>query len=206
MSWRPAPAVQAALAEATRRWPKRSRVADGTIGDLRHSSTTSDHNPDSRGVVLAFDLTHDPRNGCDAHALVRAAVDRRDRRVKYAISQGQIWSRKRAGEGWRPYRGSNPHDKHAHVSVERAWENDTGDWWPQPKPTPPDPEQEDDMARLIRGKGEKSVYGTDGTVRWHIPNPRVLADLIRAGVYGPGKVTEVDVETVDALPLVNRRA
>lgn len=136
MSWRPAPAVSAALGEATRRWPKRSRKSDGTVSSERHKKQNpkSDHDPDERGVVLALDLTHDPANGCDAHELVRAAVARRDPRIKYAISQDRIWSKKRAAEGWRPYMPRNPgrnrHDKHAHISVDRAHEDDTSPWWP----------------------------------------------------------------------------
>lgn len=129
MTWHVVPAVKAGLREATERWPNRNKASDGTIGDVAHSNRTSDHNPDDRGAVLAFDLTHDPSNGCDAHALVRAAVDRRDRRIKYAISNGRIWSATRAAEGWRRYRGSNPHAKHVHVSVNRAHEDDTAPWW-----------------------------------------------------------------------------
>ena len=133
MSWRLAPAVAAGLSQATERWPGRSRASDGTIGDPRHAAAgTSEHNPDRRGVVLAFDLTDDPAAGCDAHALVRAAVDRRDRRILYVISRRRIWSTARAAEGWRPYNGGNPHVKHAHVSVARAHEDDTSPWWPAP--------------------------------------------------------------------------
>jgi hypothetical protein len=131
MGWYVVPAVRSALDEATRRWPNRSRTSDGTIGDVKHSSRTSDHNPrPDDGAVTAFDLTHDPANGCDAHALVRAAAERGDPRIKYAISNRRIWSYARRGEGWRPYRGPNPHEKHAHVSVARAHEDDTSAWWP----------------------------------------------------------------------------
>lgn len=152
--WTAAPAVKAALAEATRRWPDRDRSADGTIGDVAHSSRTSDHNPDDRGVVLAFDLTCDLDAGCDAHALVRAAVARRDPRIKYAISQGHIWSKKRADEGWRTYTGSNPHRKHAHVSVDRAFEDDMSEWWPAaPTPLDPPPSLEEVAMRVIYAPG-----------------------------------------------------
>lgn len=136
MSYSIAPAATAALRQASALWPKRSRAGDGLIGDAAHRSRRSWHNPSDRhgnptpnGVVLAFDLTHDPANGCDAHALVRAAVARGDRRVSEAISRGRIWTRARASEGWRPYGGANAHDHHAHVTV--AWEHrtDTGPWW-----------------------------------------------------------------------------
>ncbi len=134
MTWHAVPAVKAALAEATERWPDRNKASDGTIGDPAHSNRTSDHNPDERGHVLAFDLTCDLDNGCDAHKLVREAVARGDKRIKYAISERQIWSHARRKEGWRPYSGPNPHETHAHVSVERRYENDTSPWWAIPEP------------------------------------------------------------------------
>lgn len=138
-----APACRALLTQATLRAPNRSKVSDGTIGDAAHRARRSAHNPslkdgtpDPNGVVLAVDLTHDPEHGCDAHALVRDLVARNDRRVYEAISQGRIWTRKRAAEGWRPYRGSNPHDKHAHITVTWEHRNSTDPWWPR---------EEDDM-------------------------------------------------------------
>ncbi len=150
-----APAAAAALRQATQRWPNRDRSSDGTIGDPAHSSRTSDHNPAEDGYVYAFDLTNDPARGCDAHALVRAAVARRDPRVRYAISNGRIWSAARAAEGWRPYSGPNPHTKHAHVSITRAFRDDTRPWWPA-TPAPPNPEELDvDEATLRRIVGEE---------------------------------------------------
>lgn len=143
MTYTIAPACRALLTQATLRYPKRNRASDGTIGDAKHRARRSWHNPslrdgtpDPSGTVLAVDLTHDPDNGCDAHQLVRDLVAKHDRRVSEAISQGQIWTRARAAEGWRPYRGSNPHDKHAHITVAWLWRNSTDPWWPQ----------EDDMA------------------------------------------------------------
>ncbi len=174
MTWHAVPAVKAALAEATERWPNRNKASDGTIGDPAHSNRTSDHNPDERGHVLAFDLTCDLDNGCDAHALVREAVARGDRRIKYAISQRQIWSHARRKEGWRPYSGPNPHEKHAHISVERRHENDTSPWWPTPEP-PPSVEEDmrlhpDDIELIAKrtaahvADGTK-IYGTDNLRR-----------------------------------------
>lgn len=153
MAYKIAPAAKAALAEATDRWPNRSRKSDGTVGDARHRNRRSWHNPSKPdgtphpdGTVYAFDLTHDPANGVDAHALVRAAVARGDRRVLEAISNSKIWTKKRAAEGWREYSGSNPHDKHAHVSVDPKFADDTSPWWstaaqpePDPQPEPSEP-------------------------------------------------------------------
>jgi hypothetical protein len=127
VSWTVAPAAACLLDQATDRWPARSRVSDGTIGDPAHSSRTSDHNPDGRGVVHAADLTHDPAAGCDDHANAEAVKD--DPRTKYVIWDHRIWNPS-ISRTWRPYTGSNPHDKHMHVSVlSGEIENSTRDWF-----------------------------------------------------------------------------
>jgi hypothetical protein len=39
--------------------------------------------------------------------------------VSYIVWNRQIWSKKRAAEGWRPYTGtSNPHTDHVHISFD----------------------------------------------------------------------------------------
>ena len=105
------------------------------MGDAAHQATPSDHN-----LGNAFDLTHDPVHWCDSHRMVRFAVQRRDPRIKYAISNRRIWSQARAAEGWRVYSGTNPHEKHAHVSIFDVHRNSTAAWWtstPPPEPAPP---------------------------------------------------------------------
>lgn len=125
----PAPACKAVLSQASALWPTRSTASDGIMPDLRHQAIVSDHNDGN-----AVDLTHDPASGCDAHKWARELVARRDRRIKYVISNGEIWSSLMANKGWRPYTGDNPHRKHAHVSI--LWEarDDTSPWFPQPAP------------------------------------------------------------------------
>lgn len=145
---RVAPAAQSILNQASALWPRRSKASDGTIGDKAHRLRRSDHNPDRTGVVLAADLTHDPRNGVDAHAWARWLATRNDRRVKYIISNGQVWYPRK---GWRKYRGSNKHTKHVHVSINKPYQNDTSPWFagfkagtvpaPAPTPAPPAPPQ-----------------------------------------------------------------
>lgn len=129
MAWRPAPSVAAGLAEATRRWPHRSRASDGTIGDAAHAARQSDHNPDARGVVHAFDLTHDPAHGVDCEQLASHLVRVRDARVKYLIWNKRICSS--THWAWQPYTGKNPHTHHLHVSIRNttAAELDTSPWW-----------------------------------------------------------------------------
>lgn len=136
---RVAPAAQAILDQATFHRPKRSRRSDGTVGDRAHRARRSDHNPDERGIVMAADLTHDPRNGIDAHGWARWLARKRDPRVKLLISNGESWTPER---GWRPYTGPNPHRTHAHVSIVRGREFDTGPWfagWLHDSPPPPPP-------------------------------------------------------------------
>lgn len=128
-----APAAQAILDQATALWPNRSRASDGTLGDPAHAARVSDHNPGHNGLVHAADLTHDPANGCDNNRNAEQVKD--DPRVKYVIWNRRIWNPS-ISRTWRPYTGSNPHDKHMHVSVTDAGENDTSPWF-----TP----QEDDM-------------------------------------------------------------
>lgn len=99
-------------------WPNRSKVSDGWIGDAAHAAVASDHNPNAQGVVTALDITHHP-GYFDAHALADRLISNRHPNLKYIISNGRIagdWT----GWTWRPYNGSNPHNKHIHVSVGRG--------------------------------------------------------------------------------------
>lgn len=140
-NWKLAPSLIALEDEANAMAPSRSTASDGSIGDARHSATTSDHNPDG-GWVDAIDITHDPANGMDIHALVRDISARNDNgygRVKYIISNRQIWNPHRGDKPgvWRTYTGSNPHTKHAHVSVLNQGRNITAPWFAAAEPTPP---------------------------------------------------------------------
>lgn len=145
MTWKMPPSIRAALDEANVRWPKRSRISDGTIGDPAHSARYSDHNPGARGYIHAFDLTHDPASGCDCVVLSEHLRTTIDPRVSYVIWNRRIWN-PALSPGWRPYAGSNPHDKHMHVSIKSTLdaERNTNPWW---EVIPPDSEEEDDMAR-----------------------------------------------------------
>lgn len=96
--------------------PDRDRSSDGWIGDAAHRDRPSDHNPNAAGVVCAIDVT-----GTVGHALAERLVELRDERLSYVISRRRIASSYDHRDGpawsWRPYSGSNPHDRHAHVSV-----------------------------------------------------------------------------------------
>ncbi|WP_299971630.1 hypothetical protein [uncultured Roseobacter sp.] len=124
-SWRPAHSLKILRQQLDGLFPARSKSSDGFIGDTNHCPGSSDHCPnilvDGVGVVAAFDCTHDPQNGCDMHVVTRAIANSRDKRVKYIIYNSKVCSSYPIGDfeawEWRPYSGSNPHERHAHFSV-----------------------------------------------------------------------------------------
>lgn len=124
-SWRVAASLEVLRAELNEVAPTRSTKSDGAIGDKAHRGTDSDHNPNDESVVCARDFTHDPASGADMHRISRRIVAVLPPALKYVIWNRQIWSRARAGEGWRRYTGSNPHTRHMHVSVGRGPDGDS---------------------------------------------------------------------------------
>ncbi|MFG1844920.1 peptidoglycan-binding protein [Micromonospora carbonacea] len=114
--WRLARSLEVLRAEVDAAAPGRSRASDGTIGDQAHAARASDHNPNAAGVVCGMDLTHDPAHGADMHRIAEHIRTRRHPALKYVIWSKRIASAS-SGWAWRPYAGSNPHDKHAHISV-----------------------------------------------------------------------------------------
>lgn len=135
MAWRVAHSLEHMRDQLNALYPKRSKASDGFIGDARHQAeSSSDHNPWVRdgnmGVVTAFDVTHDPRSGCDGQKLADALVLSRDARIKYLIWNRRICSSVVAPWTWRPYHGSSPHTEHVHISVkaDKAHYDDNRDW------------------------------------------------------------------------------
>ena len=126
--WRVAEALKTLKKQIDAAFPGRSTASDGTIGDVRHQATSSDHNPHvddgGTGVVTALDITHDPAHGCDAGAIAAQLHASRDPRIKYIIWNRRIANASPIGAApawaWRVYVGSNPHNKHCHVSVKSA--------------------------------------------------------------------------------------
>ncbi|MFV0388390.1 MAG: hypothetical protein ACK5NT_06520 [Pyrinomonadaceae bacterium] len=122
MNWRLAESLKTLREQINAAYPHRNRASDGSIGDSQHASRNSDHNPwvrDRKGqpIVTAIDVTHDPRNGVDCVQLAKELVAARDPRIKYIIWNRQICSSVVSPWRWRPYKGSNPHTKHLHISV-----------------------------------------------------------------------------------------
>jgi hypothetical protein len=99
------------------KYPNRSKLSDGWIGDAAHAARPSDHNPNGAGVVTALDITHDPDNGPDTWKLAEWLRINKDPRIKYVISNGRIFSSVVSPWQWRPYTGANKHAHHVHVSL-----------------------------------------------------------------------------------------
>lgn len=133
MAWRLAKSLEKLRAQVNQKWPARSRNSDGSIGDAKHASRASDHNPwvkdGAMNIVTAIDITHDPKSGCDSYALAECWRRSRDPRIKYIISNGRIASQDK-GWTWRKYTGSNPHNHHVHISVMAAkkFYDDVAEW------------------------------------------------------------------------------
>lgn len=108
--------------EINRRWPRRDRRSDGTIGDANHARSRSDHNPNSQGVVRALDVDVDGINAAWLAEHLRRLGARGDPRLVgggYVIFNRRIASDV-GGWRWRAYRGRNPHTSHLHVSASQA--------------------------------------------------------------------------------------
>jgi hypothetical protein len=112
-------------------FPDRDRRSDGWIGDLRHSARPSDHNPDREtGIVRAIDVDRDvhksgkPDLMPDIADQIRLAAKAGEKRISYIIFAGRIAS-SRLGWRWRPYKGSNPHNHHLHVSFTKTGDTDS---------------------------------------------------------------------------------
>jgi hypothetical protein len=121
---RATPAAIAVLRQATAISPSRKKASDGLLPSAAHikASPNSDHN-----TGYAVDLTDDPKNGIDCKDIFEKLKE--DERVSYLIFQGKIWSKERAKEGNRKYTGSNPHNKHLHISINDGMGKDTSPWF-----------------------------------------------------------------------------
>ena len=113
----------------------RDRSSDGWVGDSRHSSRRSDHNPDWKNAVngvafvRAIDIDRDLSGKAKPDLMpyladqIRVCAKRGDKRVSYIIFAGKIAS-SRMGWRWRKYRGINPHHSHLHISFTKKGDTD----------------------------------------------------------------------------------
>jgi hypothetical protein len=166
--------------EIDQRWPNRDKASDGWIGDASHQARPSDHNPDwdapgdRRGVVRAIDVDKD---GISMAEVLAAVV--RDRRVAYIIWNRRIASATEDGTpwDWEPYSGTNPHDKHIHISIKHthAAETDTSGWLGV---TPP-PGEDDDMTPKQEAVLNAIYEQTRGNARLMVSLSNNLVALIK---------------------------
>jgi len=116
------PAAIAVLRQATAICPSRKKASDGLLPSAAHihQNPNSDHN-----TGYGVDLTHDPAKGIDCFNLFEEL--KADKRVKYLIFHGKIWSKK---NGESKYDGINQHNKHLHISINEGCGDDTSPWFP----------------------------------------------------------------------------
>jgi len=106
----------------------RDKTSDGWLGDYRHASRPSDHNPDEQGIVRAIDIDRDLSGKAKPDLMPDLADQIRlcaksDGRIAYIIFDGRIAS-SRLGFRWRKYTGSNKHNHHCHVSFTKKGDAD----------------------------------------------------------------------------------
>lgn len=158
MSWRLAKGLERLRDQVNAKWPLRSKESDGSVGDTSHSARKSDHNPDTRGIVHAIDITHDPKHGFDSYKFADMLLKRQDPRISYIISNRRIGSGPAGPQPgvWRPYSGANPHDHHVHISITAARADDAGPWTFDDIVVSPQP-----GAPVVRATLRKSMKGAE---------------------------------------------
>jgi hypothetical protein len=115
--------------------PKRDKGADGWIGDEAHQQETSDHNPDSKGRVLALDVDSTGPWPHPFHDYVMGVINRcrngEENRIEYIIHDHHIYERHNEFAA-REYDGNDkdPHVNHAHFSArhDHTGQNSTATW------------------------------------------------------------------------------
>lgn len=183
MAWRLAKGLQRLLEEVNTSAPGRSKSSDGTIGDTAHASRPSDHNPDSRGIVHALDITNDPLHGVVSQKLAEDLRASEDDRIKYIISNRRIWNPSVSPE-WRAYTGSNPHDKHVHISITQLGEDNVRDWAAVPTAVGPHVvDQNAPEVRPLMKLGSADVENIQ--LLWRLlatQEPKVFGPILEAGI------------------------
>lgn len=138
MTCTPSAFPHAVLAEASRISSRRRTSSDGICGDAAHAARDSDHNPDSRGIPHAVDISQstpgapfwEPGFGVfDAHTYGFAIASRMragvETRVKYLVSflaGHDVIFDPAVSMTWRPNDTGTEHASHLHVSFTVAAE------------------------------------------------------------------------------------
>lgn len=103
-------------------FPHRGKASDGTIGDLAHSRTPSEHNADTNGSVDAWDCdvnllgSSSPTGTAAEVAAMRTLLSyfQRQAGAQLWIFRGKIANRDVGDWRVRDYSGPSAHDHHAH--------------------------------------------------------------------------------------------
>lgn len=202
MTERPAKCLPVLYAQLDAAYPKRKHTLDYYKGDAAHAARKSDHNPDPRGIIHAYDVTHDPANGCDVQALADAIVESRDPRVSYMIHNRRIVNSHVDPWVWRPYTTGDPHLGHLHVSaLTGPLEDDTRPWQIKVgvKPVVPTstskPDSQPNYRSLVGGFFSSDPFNTQVNTSIRTNNPGAINDSaawVKAypGYVG-GKVTSM---------------
>lgn len=182
MAWYLAPSLATGRAEVNKRWPNRDRASDGTIGDAEHATRQSDHNPNARESVNAWDMDKD---GVDVDVVIDAFM-------RHPSAHYVIWNRRiaDADNGWRwlAYDGKNPHTQHVHFSIRQTFaaEQDTRPWgiWPVSNEEEDVALAPDEAARLKNVEAYLSALlsGRPAEKLWdgkqYVTRPNVIADTV----------------------------
>jgi hypothetical protein len=118
---RPTKAAISVLRQATALRPSRNKASDGLLPSAAHikQNPDSDHN-----TGYAVDITHDPVFGINGSEVFKYL--KYDKRVKYLIFKGKIWTPQK---GDQKYTGPNQHNHHVHISIKDEYGSDTSPWF-----------------------------------------------------------------------------
>jgi len=199
--------------DADRYAPRRSRISDGTIGDVAHQARRSDHNPDSNRFVCAADLTHDPVGGFDAWQVAQTIAQNVhagiETRVVYLISGDpavlgdQIFHRVAGVWQWNahPHTNGSHRNHHLHVSCthDQPGRDDQARWQlSTPIPTKQKRRRTMDLIRTITAGPAVTDWQTK-----RLLGPKTLAAFQDAQVASTGvtaPVVTVSQDVFDSIP------
>jgi hypothetical protein len=203
VSWRNCRASETLVDAVNAKWPRRDKASDGTIGDARHATRDSDHNPwvivDDEGVVRARDIDKDGIRAAWLAEQLRKLGEAGDKRLAnggYIIYNGRITSPD--FKRWLKYTGRNSHKSHIHVSFSRQRSGfDSGGAWhflrvpdqpspstPKPRPKPPTPKPSPTGRPTIR-QGSTGRHVRDLQAHLRRVYPLYAGNLAVDGVFGP---------------------
>jgi hypothetical protein len=173
------PALTAIRSDANRVAPSRNKASDGILPDAAHvaQGARSDHNPDSRGIYHAVDITNDPANGMDtwhwANVIAARMMAGLETRVEYLVSndgEKDVIFHPAVSNIWRQ-NGSvkQEHRSHLHTSIKAnvVAENNI-----KPYFVPVNQPEEDDMTQEEHDKLFELHAAT-----FNASKPSILADI-----------------------------